>query len=426
MNVLVIGSGGREHALVWKLAQSPHIRTLYCAPGNAGTQQHATNISIAVDDIAALRRFAGEHSIDLTVVGPELPLALGITDMFAEKQLRVFGPTRAAARLEASKAFAKTFMLEEGIPTAEAAIFDDCNAAQDYVRWHHGPLVVKADGLAAGKGVTVCQTPEEALQAVHQIMAERVFGDAGRRVLLEQCLVGEEASFHVLVDGENVLPLATSQDHKRVYDDDQGPNTGGMGAYSPAPVLTPALHQRVMDDIVLPTVRGMAARNLPYRGVLYVGLMIVDNRPYVIEYNVRFGDPEAQALLVRVADDVLPLLDGVARGQVGATHIEHSDDAAVCVVMAAQGYPHTTTPRVPITGVDTASRLDNTWVFQAGTVIDDGQLMTQGGRVLGVTSHAASIALAIERAYDAVRCIQWPGAHYRRDIGRRALPCVSS
>ena len=426
MKVLVVGSGGREHALVWKLAQSPHITELYCAPGNAGSAQQAINIPIAADDIAGLRRFAVEQGIALTVVGPELSLACGITDAFAECNLRVFGPTQAAAQLESSKAFAKKFMWEEGIPTAEAAIFDDVTRAQDYIRWHNAPLVVKADGLAAGKGVTVCQTRDEALQAVHQAMQAKVFGEAGCRVVLEELLQGEEASFHVLVDGDTVLPLVPAQDHKRVYDADRGLNTGGMGAYSPAPVITAALHQRVMAEIIEPTVRGMAARGTPYRGVLYAGLMIVAERPYVIEFNARFGDPETQPLLVRLHNDLLPLLDGAARGHLGDVRAEYRADAAVCVVMAAGGYPGSYATGSPITGVEEIERLENTWVFHAGTAIQDGRLVTHGGRVLGVTTRATSLASAITHAYDAVAQIQWAGAHYRRDIGHRALRRVSA
>jgi len=426
VKVLVVGSGGREHALAWKLAQSPHITKLYCAPGNAGSRQQAENIPIAADDIVGLRRFALEQRIDLTVVGPELSLALGITDAFAESNLRVFGPTQAAAQLETSKAFAKKFMWEEGIPTAEAAIFDDVAHAQDYIRWHDAPLVVKADGLAAGKGVTVCQTRDEALQAVQQAMQARVFGEAGRRVVLEELLRGEEASFHVLVDGEKVLPLAAAQDHKRVYDADRGPNTGGMGAYSPAPVITAALHQRIIAEIIEPTVQGMAARGTPYRGVLYAGLMIVEERPYVIEFNARFGDPETQPLLVRLHNDLLPLLDGAARGHLGNQQAEYLADAAVCVVMASEGYPGSYGVGTPIVGVEEIERLENTWVFHAGTDMRDGRLVTHGGRVLGVTTRAASLASAITRAYHAVAQIQWPGAHYRRDIGYRALQRVSA
>jgi phosphoribosylamine--glycine ligase len=426
VKVLVVGSGGREHALAWKLAQSSYITKLYCAPGNAGSRQQAENVPIAVDDIAGLRNFALEQAIDLTVVGPELPLALGITDAFAECNLRVFGPTQAAAQLETSKAFAKRFMWAEGIPTAEAAIFDDMTVAQDYIRWHDGPLVVKVDGLAAGKGVTVCQTREEALRAVQQAMQAKVFGDAGRCVVLEECLAGEEASFHVLVDGENVLPLAAAQDYKRVYDEDHGPNTGGMGAYSPVPVITAALHQRVMSEIIQPTVRGMAARGTPYRGVLYAGLMIVDGRPYVVEFNARFGDPETQPLLVRLHNDLLPLLDGVACGDLGDLQVEYRTDAAVCVVMAAAGYPEAYDKGVPIIGVEESERLENTWVFHAGTDVQAGRLVTSGGRVLGVTTRAASLASAIRHAYQAVEQIQWPGVHYRRDIGQRALQRVSA
>jgi phosphoribosylamine--glycine ligase len=425
MKVLIIGSGGREHALVWKLAQSPEVRQLYCAPGNAGSRQLAENVPIAVDNIPALREFAEAQRIDLTVVGPELPLTLGITDAFAQRGLRVFGPTRAAAQLEASKAFAKAFMWELGIPTAEAVICHDLAQAQAYVRQHPGPLVVKADGLAAGKGVTVCQTPTEALHAVTQAMQERVFGDAGACVLLEEYLSGEEVSFHVLVDGETVLPLDTAQDHKRLADGDQGPNTGGMGAYSPAPVVTAALHARIMREIIEPTVRGMAARGMPYRGVLYAGLMIVDGRPYVVEFNARFGDPEAQALFVRLDGDMLPLLDGAASGRLRGLQAACLPDAAVCVVLAAGGYPGAYAAGAPITGLESVAQLADTWVFHAGTDVRDGQTVTSGGRVLGVTARAPSVATAVQRAYQAVAHISWPGVHYRHDIGRRALQRIS-
>jgi phosphoribosylamine--glycine ligase len=421
MKVLVIGSGGREHALVWKLAQSSHINALYCAPGNAGTCQLAQSVPLAADDIMALRDFATAEHIDLTVVGPELPLALGITDVFAEGGLTVFGPTQAAAQLEASKAFAKSFMWDYGIPTAEAMICDDFAIAEAYIRRHEGPLVVKADGLAAGKGVTVCHTPGEALHAVRQAMQARVFGDAGRRVLLEDYLVGEEASFHVLVDGEHVVPLAPAQDHKRMYDDDQGPNTGGMGAYSPAPVITDPVYARIMSEIIVPTVHGMAARGTPYRGVLYAGLMIVAERPYVIEFNARFGDPETQAILVRLANDLLPLLDGAARGRLHGMQADFVSDVAVCVVMAAEGYPGAYAKGLPITGLETVVQGADTWVFHAGTEVSNGRIVTSGGRVLGITARAPSIARAVQQAYQAVEQIQWPGVCYRRDIGRRAL-----
>ncbi len=421
MKVLVVGSGGREHALVWKLAQSSCVSKLYCAPGNAGSRQLAEHVPLADNDILGLRDFALQHQIDLTVVGPEVPLALGITDAFAACDLCIFGPTKAAGQLEASKAFAKTFMQEHNIPTAAATICDDLTAAQAHIRRHVGPLVVKADGLAAGKGVIVCQTRDEALQAVQSVMQQRAFGEAGKRVVLEEFLDGEEASFHVLVDGERVLPLASAQDHKCVFDHDQGPNTGGMGAYSPAPVLTEALHERVMTDIIAPTVRGMAARGTPYRGVLYVGLMIVQGQPYVVEFNARFGDPETQPLLVRLASDLFPLLHGAARGCLDGLHVEHVPEAAVCVVAASAGYPGSYDTGVPIRGLEDVARCDNTWVFHAGTALHEGRVTTHGGRVLGVTSRGESIATAIEQAYRAVRQIHWPGMHYRRDIGHRAL-----
>ena len=426
MKVLVTGSGGREHALAWKLAQSPHLDALYCAPGNPGTRSLAHNIAIAANDIAALRRFAQDERIDLTVVGPEAPLALGITNAFETEGLRVFGPTQAAAQLESSKIFAKRFMFEAGIPTAAAATFDDLTAAESHVRGHDGPMVVKADGLAAGKGVTVCQNQDDALRAVRQAMQEKVFGEAGRRVVLEEFLDGEEASFHVLVDGRNAVPLATSQDHKRAHEGDQGPNTGGMGAYAPAPVVSDRLQQRVMGDIVMPTVDGMAARGTPYRGILYVGLMIVENRPYVIEFNVRFGDPETQVLLMLLDGDLLPLLDGAARGELGDERAQSLPGAAVCVVMAAQGYPGSYPRGMPITGIEAAAEQSNTQVFHAGTDERDGGLVTNGGRVLGVTAYDTTIAEAIAGAYRAVECIQWQGREFRRDIGRRALRHVAA
>jgi phosphoribosylamine--glycine ligase len=425
MQVLVIGSGGREHALVWKIAQSPLVSKLYCAPGNAGSHQLAEYIPIAENDIFGLRDFAWQHRIDLTIVGPETPLALGIADAFAERDLCLFGPTKAAAQLEASKAFAKTFMHDNGIPTAPAEICESLSAAQKYIRQHQGPLVVKADGLAAGKGVMVCQTQDEALQAVHRLMHDGVFGKAGARVLLEEFLDGEEASFHVLVDGERIVPLASSQDHKRLCDHDQGPNTGGMGAYAPAPVITDALHARIMAEIIEPTVRGMAARGIPYRGVLYTGLMIVAGDPYVVEFNARFGDPEAQPLLVQLYTDLLPLLASTARGYLDSVAVESFTGVAVCVVMASAGYPGAYTQGLPITGLEDVAQLADTWVFHAGTTLQEGRVVTQGGRVLGVTARAQSTAAAIERAYHAVRYIHWPGVRYRQDIGQRALEHIS-
>jgi phosphoribosylamine--glycine ligase len=315
-------------------------------------------------------------------------------------------------------------MWEHGIPTAEAMICDDFATAEKYLRHREGPLVVKADGLAAGKGVTVCQTRDEAFYAVQQAMQERVFGDAGKRVLLEDYLVGEEASFHVLVDGEHVVPLTPAQDHKRIYDADQGPNTGGMGAYSPAPVVTETMSERIMAEIIMPTVQGMAAQGTPYRGVLYAGLILVAGHPYVVEFNARFGDPETQVLLVRLANDLLPLLDGAARGRLHGLPAEFVPDAAVCVVMAAGGYPGAYAQGQLITGLPMVRHEANTWVFHAGTAVRDGHIVTSGGRVLGVTARSPSIASAVQQVYQAVEQIQWPGVHYRRDIGYRALQRV--
>jgi phosphoribosylamine--glycine ligase len=425
MNVLVVGSGGREHALVWKLAQSPLLQNLYCAPGNAGCQQLAESVAIAETDLPALCRFARERHIDLTVVGPEIPLALGITDVFGEHGLRVFGPSQAAAQLESSKAFAKAFMQDHGIPTAAAVIAHDIVTAEAYIQQHEGPLVVKADGLAAGKGVTVCHTREEALEAVHLAMVQRVFGDAGDRVLLETFLPGEEASFHVLTDGERILPMPTSQDHKRAFDNDLGPNTGGMGAYSPAPVITDALQERILAEIVEPAIRGMAARGIPYRGVLYTGLMISDGDPFVVEFNVRFGDPETQPLLVRLDEDLLPLLNHAAQGTLEERPLSITPDAAVCVVMASSGYPGTYHKGVPVEGLEQAAAMEHTWVFHAGTARQADRITTNGGRVLGVTARGASVATAIERAYHTLSCISWPGVQYRRDIGHRAIHRMS-
>lgn len=421
MNVLVIGSGGREHALVWKLAQSPQLSRLYVAPGNAGSHQLASAVTIDETDIDGLCQFARDRCVDLTVVGPELPLAMGITDLFAAHGLRVFGPTQAAAQLESSKAFAKTFMWDHHIPTAPATICDTLTDAQACIRRHDGPLVVKADGLAAGKGVIVCHRQSEALEAVQQIMGARIFGNAGDRVLLEDFLSGEEASFHVLVDGERIVPLPTSQDHKRAFDHDTGPNTGGMGAYSPAPIITDTLQERILTDIVEPTIRGMAAHGTPYRGILYTGLMIVTGDPYVIEFNVRFGDPETQALMVRLIDDLLPWLDDAAQGNLKSDAIAVTSEAAVCVAMTAGGYPGVYEKGLPITGLEDAARKENTWVFHAGTTLQDHQIVTNGGRVLGVTARDQTIATAIKSVYQTVQHIYWPDTHYRRDIGYRAL-----
>jgi phosphoribosylamine---glycine ligase len=422
MKVLVVGNGGREHALVWKLAQSPLVSQLYCAPGNAGTAEQAENVPINADDILALLAFAREHTVDFTVVGPELPLALGIVDVFRAANLAIFGPTQQAAQLETSKAFAKALMRNYGIPTAPFRIFSDLRAAETFIDQHAMPIVIKADGLAAGKGAIVCQGRDSARHALDQIMRARVFGDAGAQVVVEDFLRGEEVSFFALTDGTSLLPLPVCQDHKTVYDHDEGPNTGGMGAYSPVPAVNAGLSARIMADIMRPIVRAMAAEGRPYQGVLYAGLMLVDRQPYVIEFNARFGDPEAQSLLVRLESDVLPLLQATTNRTLDRQGCRWREDAAVCVVMASRGYPEAYERGMPITGIEQATRSAGVTVFHAGTACRDGHLVTNGGRVLGVTAEAPDLRQALDRAYQAVHCITWEGAHYRTDIGRKALP----
>jgi phosphoribosylamine---glycine ligase len=421
MKILVIGSGGREHALVWKLAQSPLLSRLYCAPGNAGTAEQAENVPINVDDIPALLAFARKHAIDLTVVGPELPLALGIVDLFRQERLAIFGPSQQAACLETSKAFAKVIMTKYGIPTAPFRTFSDPQQAKTYIDQHEVPLVVKADGLAAGKGVIVCKTRESAHLAVDQIMRARVFGDAGAQVVIEEFLQGEEVSYFALTDGTSLMPLPACQDHKAIYDADEGPNTGGMGAYSPVPGVDVALAERIMEEIMRPTVRAMAIEGRPYQGVLFAGLMLVDRRPWVIEFNARFGDPEAQALMLRLDSDLLPLLLATTDGTLDRQACHWLDDAAVCVVMAAHGYPEAYERGKPITGIDAAAQVPGVALFHAGTTRREGQLVTSGGRVLGVTARAPDLHQAIGLTYQTVQRITWDSVHYRTDIGRKVL-----
>jgi phosphoribosylamine--glycine ligase len=421
MKVLVIGSGGREHALVWKLAQSPLLSRLYCAPGNAGTAEQAENVPINADDLAALLTFAGEYGIDLTVVGPELPLALGIVDRFRQRGLAIFGPTQQAATLESSKAFAKALMAKYGIPTAPFCTFFDPQQAETYIDQHAMPLVVKADGLAAGKGAIVCKTRQSAHDAIDQIMRAKVFGDAGAQVVIEAFLQGEEVSFFALTDGTSLMPLPACQDHKAIYDGDEGPNTGGMGAYSPVPGVDGVLSAHIMEEVMYPVVRAMAAEGRLYQGVLYAGLMLVDRQPYVIEFNARFGDPEAQVLMTRLDTDLLPLLLATTDGTLARQACRWVDDAAVCVVMASHGYPEAYEHGKAITGVEHAAQVPGVTVFHAGTADRDGHLVTCGGRVLGVTARAADLRRAIDQAYHTVQRISWDGVHYRTDIGRKAL-----
>jgi phosphoribosylamine--glycine ligase len=424
VRVLVVGSGGREHALAWKIARSPRVERVLAAPGSAAMEREAACFAgVGTDDAAALVALAAREAVDLVVVGPEGPLAAGVADRLRDAGLAVFGPGRAAAQLEASKSFAKEFMSRHRIPTAAHASFADLDAAKAHVRALDGPCVVKADGLAAGKGVAVCETPEAALRALEETMAARRFGAAGERVVVEERLEGEEASFYAITDGERVVTLAAAQDHKRALDGDRGENTGGMGAYAPAPVVGPAVEARILSEIVQPTLRGLAADGLPYRGVLFIGLMIDRSGvPRVIEYNVRFGDPETQALVRQMHADLVPLLDGAARGALDPSIDARAGDPAVCVVLASGGYPRAFETGKAIDGIDDAERDPEVVVFHAGTKrAPTGGFSTAGGRVLGVTARGASFAVARERAYAACARIRFEGLHLRRDIGARAL-----
>jgi phosphoribosylamine--glycine ligase len=421
MKILVIGSGGREHALVWKISQSPKVEKIYCAPGGAAIGQLAEIVAIAPEQIEKLADFAGREKVDLTVVGPELPLTLGIVDLFEQRGLRIFGPNREAAQLEGSKAFAKELLLESTIPTAAFGTFTEADAAKRFIANQEMPVVVKADGLAAGKGVLICSTPAEANNAVEEILVNKAFGSAGEKVVIEEFLEGEEASFMVLTDGDHVLPLASSQDHKRVFDFDEGPNTGGMGAYSPAPVVTPEVHDRITNQILFPLLAGLKKRNIRYRGVIYVGLMISQDGPKVLEFNARFGDPECQPIMMRLKSDLVELMEAAIDGKLHQVQAEWHEDAAVCVVLAAGGYPGTYAKGKEIRGLDKLREWANGFVFHAGTVQQNSHWVTSGGRVLGVTARGKDIRAAVDKAYQGVGEISWDGMHYRRDIGRRAL-----
>ncbi len=419
MNVLVIGGGGREHALAWKLAQSPRVAKVFVAPGNAGTAREPGIANVALAAIPDLVRFAQEHSA-LTVVGPEAPLAAGVVDAFRESGLPIFGPTRDAAQLESSKDFAKAFMVRHGIPTARYATFADAAAAHRYVDAEGAPIVVKADGLAAGKGVVVATSPAEAHAAIDAMLVGNALGAAGARVVVEECLEGEEASFIVMVDGRNVLPLASSQDHKRLRTGDQGPNTGGMGAYSPAPVVTPALHARIMREVILPAVQGMAADGIPYTGFLYAGVMIdAAGTPKVLEFNCRMGDPETQPIVVRLKSDLVDLLLAGVEGRLDAVEPEWDRRAALGVVLAAAGYPEAPRRGDAITGLDVKE--PDVKVFHAGTGEEAGRVVVTGGRVLCVTALGDSLKQAQRAAYAAIGGIHFDGMQFRSDIGHRAL-----
>ncbi|MBO8137174.1 MAG: phosphoribosylamine--glycine ligase [Desulfotomaculum sp.] len=419
MKVLVVGGGGREHALVWKIAQSPRVSRIYCAPGNAGISQLAECVNIKANDISSLKKFALEERIDLTVVGPEAPLIEGIVDEFSQAGLRVFGPNRNAAQLEGSKALAKHFMAKYNIPTASYAAFSNEKEAMDYVREKGGPLVVKASGLAAGKGVIVCQHTADALDAVRRVIVDKEFGEAGSQVVIEEYLEGEEVSILAFTDGKTIVPMIPAQDHKRVFDNDKGPNTGGMGAYAPAPLYTPELHQVVVKEILEPTVKGMTEMGWPFKGVLYAGLMVTKDGPRVLEYNVRFGDPEAQPLLSLLDTDLVDIMEAVIDERLDQLDVKWKDGASVCVIMSAPGYPGNYPKGDVITGLDKVP--EDITVFHAGTALENGNFVTNGGRVLGVTAVAADIPGAIDRAYQGVKKINFNGAHYRSDIGQKAL-----
>jgi phosphoribosylamine--glycine ligase len=423
MDVLIIGSGGREHALAWKVAQSTRVNTVYVAPGNAGTaaEPGVENVAMEVMDFAALADFAASRQVALTIVGPEAPLVGGIVDFFEARSLPCFGPRRGAAQLEGSKAFAKDFLARHGIPTAGYANFHELEPALAYLREQGAPIVIKADGLAAGKGVIVAETLADAEAAVTDMLSGNAFGDAGCRVVIEEFLTGEEASFIVMVDGQNVLPMATSQDHKRIGEGDTGPNTGGMGAYSPAPVVDAAAHQRIMDEIILPTVRGMAAEGSAYTGFLYAGLMISPaGEPRVIEYNCRFGDPETQPIMVRLRSDLAELCLSALAGTLDQAHADWDDRCAIGVVLAAGGYPGPYASGQPIAGLD-SDLGDDITVFHAGTALRNGAVVTSGGRVLCVTALGENIAAAQRACYRAADQIHWDGVTLRRDIGWRAV-----
>ena len=425
MNVLVIGSGGREHALAWRASTSAHVDKVFVAPGNAGTAREPglKNVDIGVNDFSSLVAFAKEQDVALTLVGPEDPLAAGIVDYFQAEGLRCFGPSAAASQLEGSKAFAKDFMARHAIPTAAYGNFTDLDEALNFLRAQSMPIVVKADGLAAGKGVIIATDLATAEAAVRDMLEGNAFGDAGHRVVIEEFLHGEEASFIVMADGRNILPLATSQDHKALEDGDQGPNTGGMGAYSPAPVINAAMHERVMREVIEPTIAGMAADGAPFTGFLYAGLMISpDGDPRVLEYNVRFGDPETQPVMMRLQSDLVELCGAALDGRLNEVSAEWDPRAALGVVMAAGGYPGDYARGMTIAGLDApGSGSDTVKVFHAGTRVADGEVQTNGGRVLCVTALGDSVAQAQQRAYKVVDRISWPGAIVRRDIGYRAI-----
>ena len=425
MKILVVGGGGREHTMVWKISKSPLVEKIYCAPGNAGTSELAESVPIGAEDIDALAAFAKENEIDLTVVGPEGPLVNGIADVFEGMGLKVFGPSKAAARLEGSKDFSKQHMLKYNIPCAMGKPFTDAAKAKIYARALGAPCVVKADGLAAGKGVIICSTLDEADEAIDSMLKDNAFGDAGSIVVVEECLKGEEASFIALTDGKTILPLPESQDHKRIFDNDEGPNTGGMGAYSPAPVLDHMLREKAMKEVMIPAVEGMAKEGTPFKGILYAGLMVDKDKIKVLEFNTRLGDPETQPILMRLENDLVPLMEACCDGTLHNYSTKIDPRAAMCVVISSGGYPGSYDTGEEISGLDEAGKVQDTIVFHAGTALKDGKVVTSGGRVLGVTSLGNSVKQAIDRAYEACSKISFNKHFLRKDIGAKALKRLS-
>ena len=422
MKVLIVGSGGRERVLAWKISQSPLLTKLYAAPGNAGISKLAECQPIEVENIPALLDFAKKQKIDLTIVGPEAPLVAGIVDEFQKEGLRIFGPNKASALLEGSKSFAKDQMAKYGIPTADYEVFSNINEAKHYCVETEMPVVIKADGLAQGKGVMICESSQEAVASLTRIMSEGVFGESGNKVVVEKKLEGEEISILALTDGQTIIPLATAQDHKRAYDNDRGPNTGGMGAYSPCPLISDEKFTEIIDTVIRPMIQGMANDGMPYKGILYAGIMITKNGPYVLEYNCRFGDPEAQVILPRMKSDLLPVLAEIANGSLTTQTLEWHDKACIAVVLASGGYPGFYHKGFPIQGLESISRYEDVFVFHAATIFNDQkQVVTSGGRVVAITALAENLRVAHDRAYSRAGQIRFEGITYRRDIGRRAM-----
>ncbi|MFQ5455547.1 MAG: phosphoribosylamine--glycine ligase [Nitrospirota bacterium] len=421
MKILMIGSGGREHTLIWKISLNPMIEKIYCANGNGGISQLAECIDIRPDEIDSLLSFAKDNSIDITVAGPELPLTLGIVDRFEEEGMRIFGPSKKAVEIESSKAFAKELMKKYNIPTGDADIFTSEDKAIAYIREKAFPIVIKADGLAAGKGVIIAYSQQEAIETVRSIMGEKIFGDAGQKIVIEEYIDGEEATFMAFTDGDTVIPMVSSQDHKRVYDGDKGPNTGGMGAYSPAPVITEELEKRIMDEIIVPIINGLSREERKYKGVIYAGLMIKGDAIKVLEFNARFGDPEAQVILPRLKTDIIEIMEAIIEERLKEIEIKWREDSTICIVMSSAGYPGRYTKGKTITGIEDIQMEKDIIVFHAGTALKEGKFITDGGRVLGITATGSDLRDAIEKGYHAAGKIRFDGMHFRRDIGVKGL-----